>query len=62
MENNNGYKFFEDLVWDVSEDLRVNENRVVDFEKTIDNLYADDELWQHLTDAIFRNLVEKESE
>lgn len=56
------YKFFEDLIYDITEDYRLNENKEYDFEKTIENLMADDDLWQELTNAIWRNLVEKEDD
>lgn len=52
------YKFFEDLVYDITEDYRTNENKEYDVKKTIENLYDDDNLWQELTDAVWRNLVE----
>lgn len=53
-------QFFEDLIYDIIEDYRTNENKEYNFEKTIDNLMADDALWQELDDAVWRNLVEKE--
>ena len=62
MENMNSYKFFEDLIYDITEDYRTNENKKYDFEKTIDNLMADDGLWQELTNAVWNNLVESEDE
>ena len=62
MENNNSYKFFEDLIYDVTEDYRLNEGKKYDIEKTIDNLYADDNLWQALTDAVWDNLEESGEE
>lgn len=58
----NTYKFFQDLVWDITEDYRTNENKEYNIDKTIDNMVADDILWQKLTDSVWRNLVEKESE
>lgn len=54
----NGYKFFEDLVYDVTEDYRLNENKEYDIERTIQKMYEDDELWQELTNAVWNNLVE----
>ena len=59
---NNSYKFFKDLIEDVTYDYRINQNKNYDIEKTIDNLYNDDDLWQALTDAIWDNLVESEEE
>lgn len=59
---NNSYKFFKDLIDDVTYDYRINQNKNYDIEKTIDNLYNDDDLWQALTDAIWDNLVESEEE
>lgn len=56
------YKFFKDLIYDITEDYRLNENKEYDFEKTIDNLMTDDDLWQELTNAIWRNLVEIKEE
>ena len=61
-EETNTYKFFKDLIWDITEDYRTNENKEYDFDKTIDNLMADDELWQELTNAVLNNLVEIEKE
>jgi hypothetical protein len=58
----NTYKFFQDLVWDITEDYRTNENKEYNIDKTIENMVADDILWQKLTDSVWRNLVEKESE
>lgn len=58
----NSYKFFEDLVYDITEDYRTNENKKYDIKKTIDNLMADDNLWQELTNAVWNNLVESEDE
>ena len=58
----NTYKFFQDLVWDITEDCRTNENKEYNIDKTIENMVADDILWQKLTDSVWRNLVEKESE
>jgi hypothetical protein len=60
MENKNSYKFFEDLICDVTEDYRANEGKKYDIKKTIENLYNDDELWQLLTDHVWNNLVESE--
>lgn len=54
----NTYKFLNDLIYDITEAYRTNENKNYDFNKTIDNLMADDDLWQELTNAIWRNLVE----
>lgn len=62
MESNNSYKFFEDLIYDVTDDYRNNEGKKYDIDKTIDNLYDDDDLWQALTDAVWNNLVESEEE
>lgn len=56
------YKFFNDLIWDITEDYRTNENKEYDFDKTIDNLMEDDEFWQELTNAVWNNLVEIEKE
>ena len=60
MENKNSYKFFEDLIYDVTEDYRANEGKKYDIKTTIENLYNDDELWQLLTDHVWNNLVESE--
>lgn len=54
----NGYKFFEDLIYDITEDNRLNENKEYDIERTIQKMYEDDELWQELTNAVWNNLVE----
>lgn len=62
VKETNGYKFFQDLIYDITEDYRANENRKFDIEKTIENLYGDDEFWQELTNAVWNNLVEIESE
>ena len=62
MENKNSYKFFEDLIYDVTEDYRVNKGKKYDIKKTIENLYNDDELWQLLTNYVWDNLVESEDE
>ena len=59
IKETNGYKFFEDLIWDITDDYRQNENKEYDIEKTIENLYDDEELWQVLTDRVWQNLVEK---
>ena len=59
IKETNGYKFFEDLIWDITDDYRQNENKEYDIEKTIENLYDDEELWQELTNAVWRNIVEK---
>lgn len=56
--NTNTYKFFEDLIFDITEDYRTNENKEYDFNKTIENLMGDDEFWQNLTNAVWNNLVE----
>jgi len=56
------YKFFKDLIYDITDDYRINEGKEYDFDKTIDNLMADDDLWQELTNAIWRNLVEIKEE
>ena len=58
----NTYKFFKDLIYDITEDYRTNENKEYDFDKTIDNLMEDDEFWQELTNAVWNNLVEIEKE
>ena len=58
----NTYKFFKDLIYDITEDYRINENKRYNFDKTIDNLMADDNLWQELTNAIWNNLVDNASE
>lgn len=54
----NGYKFFEDLIYHVTEDNRLNENKEYDIERTIENMYFDDDFWQELTNAVWNNLVE----
>ena len=59
IKETNRYKFFEDLIWDITDDYRQNENKEYDIEKTIENLYDDEELWQVLTDRVWQNLVEK---
>lgn len=59
---NNSYKFFKDLIDDVTYDYRINQNKNYDIEKTIENLYNDDDLWQALSDAVWDNLVESEEE
>lgn len=58
------YKFFQDLIWDITEDYRQNENKVYDIDKTIENLMGDDNFWQMLNDSVWENLVEirKESD
>ena len=56
------YNFFEDLIYDVTEDFRTNLGKQYDINKTLDNLMDDDDLWQAMTDAIWNNLVEKEDE
>ncbi|MBR2652820.1 MAG: hypothetical protein IKC22_00645 [Bacilli bacterium] len=58
----NTYNFFKDLIYDITEDYRTNENKEYDFDKTIDNLMEDDEFWQELTNAVWNNLVEIEKE
>ena len=55
----NTYKFFYDLIFDITEDYRQNENKVYDFDKTIENLMSDDDLWQMLNDSVWYNLVEE---
>lgn len=55
----NTYKFFYDLIFDITEDYRQNENKVYDFDKTIENLMSDDDLWQMLNDSVWGNLVEE---
>lgn len=57
-KESSSYKFFKDLIWDITEDYRTNEDKEYDFDKTIDNLMADDELWQQLNDSVWNNLVE----
>lgn len=58
------YKFLQDLIWDITEDYRQNENKVYDIDKTIENLIGDDNFWQMLNDSVWENLVEirKESD
>ena len=58
----NTYKFFNDLIYDITEDYRINEDKEYDFDKTINNLMEDDSFWQELTNAVWRNLVEIEKE
>lgn len=59
-KNKNSYKFFEDLIYDITDDYRQNEGKQYDIEKTIENLYGDDDLWQQLNDSVWNNLVEIE--
>lgn len=62
MKNTSTYNFFKDLVYDITEDYRINENKKYDIEKTIENLIDDDELWQDLTNYVWNNLVEIKEE
>ena len=61
-KDTNSYKFFEDLIYDITEDYRLNENKNYDIERTIEKIYADDTLWQDITNAVLNNIVEKEKE
>lgn len=56
----NTYKFFYNLIWDITEDYRTNENKEYDIEKTIEKIIEDDNFWQMLNDYIWKVLVEKE--
>ena len=56
----NTYKFFYNLIWDITEDYRTNENKEYDIEKTIEKIIEDDNFWQMLNDYIWEVLVEKE--
>ena len=62
MKNTSAYNFFKDLVYDITEDYRTNENKKYDIEKTVENLIDDDELWQDLTNYVWNNLVEIKEE
>lgn len=62
MNNRSTCKFFEDVVYDITEDYRTNENKKYDIEKTVENLIDDDELWQDLTNYVWNNLVEIKEE
>ena len=55
-KNTSSYKFFEDLVYDITDDFRQNEGKEYNVEKIIENLFKDDDLWQELTNAIWRNI------
>lgn len=58
----NTYKFLNDLIYDITEDNRTNQNKKYDFDKTIENLIDDDEFWQNINDLVWKNLVEIKEE
>ena len=61
-KESNTYKFFRDLILDMTEDQRTQENKKYDIDKTINILMEDDQLWQDLENAILDDLVEIEEE
>jgi len=62
LKESNLYKFFQDLVLDMTEEQRTQENKKYDIDKTIENLIGDDELWGQLENAVLDDLVEIEEE
>ena len=61
-KESNTYKFFRDLILDMTEEQRTQENKKYDIDKTIENLIGDDELWEQLENAVLDDLVEIEEE
>lgn len=57
---NTTLEFFMNLIADVTEDARTNEDKSYDIEKSAISMIEDDALWQALTDATWRNLKEDE--
>lgn len=62
LKESNLYKFFQDLILDMTEEQRTQKNKKYDIEKTIENLIGDDELWEQLENAVLDDLVEIEEE
>ena len=62
LKESNLYKFFQDLILDMTEEQRTQENKKYDIDKTIENLIGDDQLWQELENAVLDDLVEIEEE
>lgn len=62
LKESNLYKFFQDLILDMTEEQRTQENKKYDIEKTIENLIGDDELWEQLENAVLDDLVKIEEE
>lgn len=62
LKESNLYKFFQDLILDMTEEQRTQENKKYDIDKTIENLISDDQLWQELENAVLDDLVEIEDE
>ena len=62
LKESNLYKFFRDLILDMTEDQRTQENKKYDIDSTIENLSGDDELWGQLENAVLDDLVEIEEE
>lgn len=60
LKESNTYKFFRDLILDMTEDQRTQENKKYDIDSTINILMEDDQLWQDLENAILDDLVEIE--
>ena len=56
----NTYKFFYNLIWDITEDYRTNLGKEYNIDKTIEKIIEDDNFWQMLNDYIWKVLVEKE--
>ena len=54
------YDFFKNLIYDVTEDFRTNQNKKYNIDETIKNLINDDILWQRMTDAVWHNLVKEQ--
>lgn len=54
------YDFFKNLIYDVAEDFRTNQNKKYNIDETIKNLINDDILWQRMTDAVWHNLVKEQ--
>ena len=58
-KESNTYKFFRDLILDMTEG---QEDREYDIDSTINIIMEDDQLWQDLENAILDDLVEIEEE
>ena len=58
LKETNTYKFLEDLIYDITEDYRVNEDKEYNIDKTITKLIEDDNFWQMMTDYVWKNIVE----
>lgn len=62
LKETNTYKFLEDLIYDITEDYRENEDKEYDIDKTIAKLIEDDNFWQMMTDYVWKNIVEIKGE